>query len=96
MASNFRILVHRNSDSLHLKLVGDFDGSSACVLFNTLARNWDDWNKIFVHTKDIKDVHPFSRDLFQGNLRKLNERRTNLCFTGENGPRIAPGYSISE
>jgi hypothetical protein len=29
MASNFRIFIHRNNDKLHLRLVGDFDGTSA-------------------------------------------------------------------
>jgi hypothetical protein len=36
MASNFRIYCHQNKDNLHLKLMGDFDGSSAYELINTL------------------------------------------------------------
>jgi len=36
MAANFRISVHRSSDSLHMKLMGDFDGSSAWELLNVL------------------------------------------------------------
>ena len=36
MAANFRIFLHETRDSLHLKLDGDFDGSSAHELFNTL------------------------------------------------------------
>jgi hypothetical protein len=39
MASNFKILVHRNSENLHLKLTGDFDGTSAQKLLNALLRS---------------------------------------------------------
>jgi len=36
MASNFRIYCHQTRDSLHIKLTGDFDGSSAYELINSL------------------------------------------------------------
>ena len=38
MASNFRILKHQNGDNLHLKLAGNFDGTSAWEVFNTLKK----------------------------------------------------------
>jgi hypothetical protein len=34
MAANFKIFVHKNSENLHLKLIGDFGGNSACELLN--------------------------------------------------------------
>ena len=48
MASNFKILVHRNSDSLHLKLVGDFDGTSAHELLNSLTKNARGVRRVFI------------------------------------------------
>ena len=39
MASNFQIYSFKTRDSLHLKLAGDFDGSSAYELINTLAEH---------------------------------------------------------
>nr|CBX29619.1 unknown protein [uncultured Desulfobacterium sp.] len=36
MASNFKIEVFRNSENVHLKLFGDFDGNSAYELVNTI------------------------------------------------------------
>ena len=36
MASNFQIYSYKTRDSLHLKLNGDFDGSSAHELINIL------------------------------------------------------------
>jgi hypothetical protein len=36
MASRFRIVMHENSENLHLRLVGAFDGSSAFQLLEVL------------------------------------------------------------
>ena len=36
MALNFKIYCHQNNDNLHLKLMGDFDGSSAHCIENTV------------------------------------------------------------
>jgi len=41
MPCSFKILAHRNSDNLHLKLEGDFDGRSALELINYLKKNGD-------------------------------------------------------
>jgi hypothetical protein len=38
MASNFRIFCHQNSDNLHLKLMGDFDGTSPYESLETLRK----------------------------------------------------------
>ena len=39
MANNFRIMFHKNRENLYLKLVGDFDGTSAYELIETIKRN---------------------------------------------------------
>ena len=36
MASNFEISIHRNSENLHVKMVGDFDGNSVHELLDIL------------------------------------------------------------
>ena len=38
MATNFRILIDQNGIDLHLKLSGDFDGSSAHQVLNVLEQ----------------------------------------------------------
>lgn len=90
MATNFRILVHRNSDSLHMKLLGDFDGSSACELLNMLKKNSNGARKVFIHTNCLKHIHPFGRDTFCRNLRDLKGYPFDLLLTGEKAERIAP------
>jgi hypothetical protein len=90
MASNFRISVHRNSDSLDVKLMGDFDGTSACELLNVLEGNCDGPVMVFINTNGLKDIHPFGRDTFQNSLYLLKDLPIRLVFTGENATQIAP------
>ena len=90
MASNFRIFLHETRDSLHLKLDGDFDGSSAHELFNTLKKHGVDFHQVFIDTNDLKTIYPFGRDVFQKKLSSFNEKIKNLIFIGENGDKISP------
>jgi hypothetical protein len=90
MASNFRISIYRNSDSLELKLMGDFDGTSACELLNVLKEKCNVANRIFVNTSGLKDIYPFGQDTFRNRLYLLKDRPFRLLFIGENATRIAP------
>jgi anti-anti-sigma regulatory factor len=90
MAKNFRVLVHRSSPSLHLKPVGDLDGSSAHVLLNTLKDNMHGVSRVFVHTSSLKNIDPFGRNMFQSGLDSLGRRGTQIIFTGENASKLAP------
>ena len=94
MATNFNILIHRNSDCLHLKLTGDFDGSSAWELINAMKTNNNRVQKIFVHTNCLKNIYPFGRDTFQKNLCDLRGYPNRIIFTGENAEQIAPEKSL--
>jgi hypothetical protein len=90
MAGNFRIVLHRNSESLHLRLEGDFDGSSAHQLLQMLGENGHGITRIFIHTNGLKEVHPFGTAIFQNNLNTYKISKPDLIFTGDKGPAIAP------
>ena len=90
MASNFRIAVHRNSNSLDLKLMGDFDGTSASVLLNVLEEKCNSVDRVLINTSGLKEIYPFGQDTFQNSLYLLKDRPIRLVFTGENASRIAP------
>ncbi len=90
MASNFKISIHRNSNSLDLKLMGDFDGTSACELLNAMKENCDGVARVLVNTSGLKDIYPFGQDTFQNSLYLLKDRAFRLVFTGENAGSIAP------
>lgn len=83
MASNFKILIHRNSNNLDLKLMGDFDGSSAHQLINLIDRDNLGASEIFIHTNCLKEVIPFGRDVFVHNLRPLMKKPPKIIFTGD-------------
>jgi len=88
MASNFQIYSFKTRDSLHLKLAGDFDGSSAYELINTLTEHGKGFYEIFVDTNDLKTIHPFGRDVLQKNLSNSSKLYRNLIFIGMNGHEI--------
>lgn len=95
MSANFRISMHRNSENLHLKLMGDFDGSSACEVLNVLRENSKDPLRIFIHTNCLKNVHPFGREVFRKNLSEVEGHQTFITFTGEKAGQIAPEKGIA-
>ena len=88
MASNFQIYSFKTGDSLHLKLAGDFDGSSAYELINTLTEHGKGFYEIFIDTNDLKTIHPFGKNVFQKNLGSSNKLYRNLVFIGRNGHEI--------
>ena len=94
MASNFKIAYHRNGESLHLKLTGDFDGSSAFQLINTLKIHRSKARKIFIHTSNLSSLHPFGLDIFQKNST-IDNLSHLLTFTGEHGRKLAPEGSTA-
>ena len=89
MALNFKIICHKNSENLHLKLMGDFDGSSAYELVNTLKKYHGNARKVFVDTCALLSVHPFGLDVFQKNI-SIKILSHGLTFTGKYGDTIAP------
>jgi hypothetical protein len=91
MASNFKILIHKSAESLHLKLMGDFDGTSAHELLNTIEDYGARMNKIFIHTSGLKDIYPFGKAVFQNHFSSINKSSKIVIFTGEHMDQIAPG-----
>jgi hypothetical protein len=90
MAANFRVLIHRKGDSLHLKLYGDFDGTSAFELARAVRKNGFGVSKIFVHTEGLKDVFPFGCDVFQCELPIPAWKSATFVFTGKDAQELAP------
>lgn len=90
MASNFKISTHQNSGNLHLKLAGDFDGTSAWELLNILKKDCEKASKIFVHCSCLNKIDPFGRDVFHNNIHSIIGKSISLFFTGENAMQIAP------
>lgn len=88
MASNFQIFSFKNRNSIHLKLGGDFDGSSSYELIRTLTEHSKGFYEIFIDTNDLKSIHPFGREVFQKELGALKNQFHGITFLGRNGHEI--------
>jgi hypothetical protein len=82
--------VQQNYTSLNLRLIGDFDGTSAYELLNVLAERRGGAGEAVIDTKGLQKVHPFGVDTFHKNLHVLKGASSGLVFTGEKAAEIAP------
>ncbi len=89
MAANFKIRVYRNNGSLHLKLSGDFDGTSAHELLNVLEYHFREHSQIIIHTNNLTQLHSFGLQIFGKNIGIFKNRSDRLVFTGENASNFA-------
>ncbi len=83
MAINFKIFHLKSSNSVHLNLDGDFDGSSAFELINAVKKYGDDVDQVFINTNGIRSVSPFGSNVLYNNLSEIENRPFNLVFIGE-------------
>jgi anti-anti-sigma regulatory factor len=94
MASNFRVFTTRSCDTLHLKLMGDFDGTSASHVLNILKRNSFNAHRVIIHTNSLEHIHPFGTRVFRHNLSEIDAHSIELLFTGDHAAAIAPRNSV--
>lgn len=89
MASNFHLFQNQNRDSLHIQLMGDFDGTSAYELINALEKQNQDYYTVFIDTNDLLQIHNFALDVFQKILGTVSRNKRNLVFIGKHKNRFA-------
>lgn len=88
MASNFQLFHLKNQDSLHLQMYGDFDGTSAYELINTLQRQYRDYLSVCIDTNELDKIHTFGIEVFQKNLNMSVKNNKNLSFIGKHKHRF--------
>ena len=86
MAANFKILTDRSEDRIHLRLYGDFDGSSAFELIHLLKKYRPHASKIHIHTQGLNQIHPFGLDIFNKSYGIMNECVNRIAFSGDKAP----------
>ena len=84
MASNFHMFTHKTTETLHVKLTGDFDGSSASELVNALADNKGRYYQIFINTTELNNIHPFGQEVLQRRLSEFKSQGPGVIFIGKN------------
>jgi len=85
----FRIYPYRNSDNLHLRLMGVFDEEAALSLMEALNENSAGVGKIFVHTAALNRVSGSGVEMFRSNVTALDRLGAEIIFTGSAGESIA-------
>ena len=90
MTTSSKILSHRNEDSLHLKLIGDFDITSASEILRVLKKNSRGTSNVFIHTSCLKGIQPNARVALHNYLKLLNGHSFRFVFTGQYSGRLAP------
>lgn len=93
MASNFNINIGWNVDHIHLRLFGDFDGSSAHELLNLLRKICRNNNQILIYTSGLNHVHPFGLDVFHKNLGAVNGGAEEIAYSGDRSPDFTIPYA---
>ena len=88
MASNFHMFQHRTNDTLHLKLMGDFDGSSAFELIHVLKKSRLSYYQVIVNTSALNSIHPFGLEVFQRRLSEIEASGPAVRFIGKDIGRI--------
>jgi anti-anti-sigma regulatory factor len=82
MADNFRIFAHQNSESLHLKLMGELDQTSAFTVLDTIRKRGGSVDRIFIHTDGLTAVNPLGGKLLFTHLDSHQKRSPRIVFTG--------------
>jgi anti-anti-sigma regulatory factor len=84
MANNFHMYTHKTTETLHVKLTGDFDGSSASELVNALTENQNKYYQIFINTTELNTIHPFGQEVLQRRLSEFKNQGPGVVFIGKN------------
>ena len=83
MARNFKILTANQGDrSLRLHLLGDFDGTSAHELANTLDRYGSSFARVDVDTDGLRNINSFGLEVFITKLKRMRRIPVRICFLG--------------
>lgn len=95
MASNFKILVGHSEDRIHLRMYGDFDGSSAFELIHLLRKYGHNASKIHIHTHGLNQIYPFGMNTFIKSFGIVNECVNRIAFSGDKAPDFAKPLSYT-
>ena len=83
MAKNFKILFSEKSNRLiQIQLQGDFDGTSAHELINTLRKYLAIYPKVAIDTEGLKRINTFGLDVLSTRLKSLRRSHARIAFSG--------------
>ena len=90
MEKDFKILIHRNNDNLHVRLEGLFNKNAARKLIGLLESYARKFSTVFLHTSGLHEVVPSSLVACRAAMLRLQRGSTIFTATGEYAPRFVP------
>ncbi len=88
MGSYFRMSIRRKKRNMHLRLIGDFDGSSAYQLIEKLKKYCTKSDHVFIDTNALREIHTFGLNILSYHMLKLKGPLSNITFVGEHAERM--------
>lgn len=88
MASNFKLSLNETKGSIHVKMCGDFDGTSAHELIAAIKNRAPKSNRVYIHTGELSNIHSFGREVFQNHLRLVKMQSGKIEFIGKHQDRF--------
>ena len=83
MANNFRVdVVGGDMKRLNLRILGDFDGSSAFRLLNIIEKKSREVRKVTINTDGLRSVNTFGSDIFRANIADMSKGVLDINYTG--------------
>ena len=91
MGAGFNIIVHRNDENVHFKLIGDFDDKAVNQLIDALKLHARDASRIFIHTDALNTISGCDERRFQNRLYNGAEiSNTRILSTGRFSNMFSP------
>ncbi len=84
------IEANQRNGNLHINLAGQFTTDTAYRLTTTMAQSYQGSGNIFIHTDNITDVDPDSRQVFENLMGMAVLPRENIYMIGSKGLEICP------
>ena len=88
MSRNFKVETRYDRDAVHLRLAGEFDGSSACELLNTLNKLARVAKRVVVDTTSLTTVHDFGRGIFERRFIDNSQGPCQVVLEGDKTGRL--------
>jgi hypothetical protein len=83
MANNFRVdVIGGDMKRLNLKILGDFDGTSAFRLLNVIEKKGGSASRITIDTDGLRSVNTFGSDIFRANISEMSKGAMTIDYTG--------------
>lgn len=83
MPAKFQLSSCLTKSTLHLQLLGEFDGSAACELIKRIEEDRSGASNILIDTTELRCVHPFGKTVFQNRIGPLTRKLFGLTFVGK-------------